>query len=508
MSYNDKHLITAHRNLLLKQWDYCIESVKNEKETTISLKKSTSKCTRTWKAIHTAPISTMSFDTSSTLLATGSSDFTTKIWDIHSQYCTHNLKGAQATIKCVRFFPDLNVKQQCVTACDQGKIRVYDLNTSKMDALLDSHYSSVTCIDYLDSDRLLSSARDKVIIIWDLKTWTKQRTLPIYESIEAFILVASDNDEDKRMISMGNEGLLKMWDLKSGKVLCQQEESESLKVLNKRASRTSAELEMIIVQGLYNEQTHTIVQVTADQMIVFVKFDKDSTSDAKKVFSTIKRLIGDHGEILDMQLCAKDESLIAMATNNEFLKIYNLNTWDCKLLKGHTDLIICLSVYNDEGTSYIASSSKDSTIRIWRIDNSNLESIECMAVCSGHTQDVGSICFSKLGFNFLISGSIDTTLKLWKISDKGEFSVKFTVKAHEKDINSVCVSPNDKLIASASSDRTAKIWDVSDGACLAVLRGHKRGIWSVQFSSVDQVIHLFFLIVSEEDHITYSPLNG
>jgi U3 small nucleolar RNA-associated protein 13 len=426
----------------------------------------------------------MSFDTSSTLLATGSSDFTTKIWDIQSQYCTHNLKGAQATIKCVRFYPDLNAKQQCITACDQGKIRVYDLNTSKMDALLDSHYSSVTCIDYLDSNRLLSSARDKVIIIWDLNTWAKQRTIPIYESIEAFILVGGDKSEDEmRMISMGNEGLLKMWDLKIGKVLYQQEESESLKVLNKRVSRTSAELEMIIVQGLYNEKTQTIVQVTADQMIVFVKYD----NEAKAKFSTIKRLIGDHGEILDMQLCAKDESLLAMATNNEFLKIYNLNTWDCKLLKGHTDLIICISVYNDEEVSYVASSSKDSTIRIWRIDNANLESIECVAVCSGHTQDVGSICFSKLGFNFLISGSIDTTLKLWKINEIREFSVKFTVKAHEKDINSVCVSPNDKLIASASSDRTAKIWDVSDGACLAVLRGHKRGIWSVQFSSVDQV---------------------
>jgi len=295
---------------------------------------------------------------------------------------------------------------------------------------------------------------------------------------------------------MGNEGLLKIWDLKSGTVLCQQEESESLKVLNKRVSRTSAELEMVIVQGLYNEKTHTIVQATADQMIVFVKFDKDSIPvnraaavvKGAKTFETFKRLIGDHGEILDMQLCAKDESLIAMATNNEFLKIYNLNTWDCKLLKGHSDLIICVSVYNDEEASYVASSSKDSTIRIWRIENSsNLDNVECVAVCSGHTQDVGSICFSKLGFDFLISGSIDTTLKLWKINEKREFSVKFTVKAHEKDINSVCVAPNDKLIASGSSDRTAKIWDVSDGACLAVLRGHKRGIWSVQFSSVDQV---------------------
>ena len=256
-------------------------------------------------------------------------------------------------------------------------------------------------------------------------------------------------------------------------------------------SRTNSDLELVIVQGLFNKQTQTIVQVTADQMLVFVKFNahllKETVSLDESLFQINKRLIGDHGEILDTQLCSKDESLLAMATNNEFLKIYNLNTWDCKLLRGHTDLIICVSVFNDEEVSYIASSSKDSTIRIWKIENNNLETVECVTVCSGHTQDVGSICFSKLGLNFLVSGSIDTTLKLWKIDQNKQFSVKFTVKAHEKDINSVCVSPNDKLIGSGSSDRTAKIWDTSDGACLAVLRGHKRGIWSIQFSSVDQV---------------------
>ena len=182
---------------------------------------------RTWKAIHTSPILTMSFDSTSTLLATGSSDFTTKIWDIQSQYCTHNLKGAQAFLKCILFFPDLQERQQCITACDQGKIRVYDLNTSKMDALLDSHYSSVTCIEYLDKDRLLSSSRDKVLIVWDLKSFSKQRTLPIYESIEAFVLVGEDKN---LVITMGNEGLLKVWDLTNGKVIFKQQDTDSLKV--------------------------------------------------------------------------------------------------------------------------------------------------------------------------------------------------------------------------------------------------------------------------------------
>lgn len=52
----------------------------------------------------------------------------------------------------------------------------------------------------------------------------------------------------------------------------------------------------------------------------------------------------------------------------------------------------------------------------------------------------------------------------------------------------MAVSPNDKLLASGSQDRTAKLWSLADMSLLGVLRGHRRGIWCVQFSPVDQVL--------------------
>lgn len=145
---------------------------------------------------------------------------------------------------------------------------------------------------------------------------------------------------------------------------------------------------------------------------------------------------------------------------------------------------------------FFASSSKDSTIKLWKVArDSESGSIhrECVADGKGHTQDIGALAFSNCGFDFLVSGSMDTTIKLWKIIEKENdnsitLRVQFTMKAHEKDINSVCVSPNDKLIASGSSDKTAKLWSSVDGTCLAVLRGHKRGIWCVNFSTTDQLL--------------------
>lgn len=52
----------------------------------------------------------------------------------------------------------------------------------------------------------------------------------------------------------------------------------------------------------------------------------------------------------------------------------------------------------------------------------------------------------------------------------------------------MAVSPNDKLLASGSQDRTAKLWSLTDMSLLGVFRGHRRGIWCVQFSPVDQVL--------------------
>ena len=63
-----------------------------------------------------------------------------------------------------------------------------------------------------------------------------------------------------------------------------------------------------------------------------------------------------------------------------------------------------------------------------------------------------------------MSGSRDLTIKLWSLppAEPSEHTVlplqsKLTQKAHDKEIQSLAVSPNDKLIASGSRDKKAKV---------------------------------------------------
>jgi U3 small nucleolar RNA-associated protein 13 len=56
------------------------------------------------------------------------------------------------------------------------------------------------------------------------------------------------------------------------------------------------------------------------------------------------------------------------------------------------------------------------------------------------------------------------------------------VVGHEKEINVVKYSPNEKLIATGSQDKGIKIWDVKKLENIMTLTGHKRGVWDLSFS--------------------------
>nr|WP_229424505.1 hypothetical protein [Moorena producens] len=59
-----------------------------------------------------------------------------------------------------------------------------------------------------------------------------------------------------------------------------------------------------------------------------------------------------------------------------------------------------------------------------------------------------------------------------------------TIEAHGGDVRNVSFSPDGKLLASGSSDKTVKLWQVEDGKLLQTLEGHRSLVRSVSFSPV------------------------
>ena len=80
------------------------------------------------------------------------------------------------------------------------------------------------------------------------------------------------------------------------------------------------------------------------------------------------------------------------------------------------------------------------------------------------------------------------------------FDHVLSLEGHEKGVSSVRFSPDGTRLASASADKTVRVWRVADGACLATLVGHEKGCsecaWSacgryVVSASDDKNVHLW-----------------
>jgi WD40 repeat protein len=59
---------------------------------------------------------------------------------------------------------------------------------------------------------------------------------------------------------------------------------------------------------------------------------------------------------------------------------------------------------------------------------------------------------------------------------------------HTNAVNVLAFSPDGLILASASNDRTARVWESSTGRLIATLHGHPSWVWSLAFSPDGEVL--------------------
>ncbi|KAL0993109.1 hypothetical protein UPYG_G00103330 [Umbra pygmaea] len=479
LSLDDEILVTASKTLLLKQWDWKL-----------------GQCTRSWRAIHNVPIASMTFDTTSTLLATGGCDGTIKLWDVLKQYCTHNLKGSPGVVHLVEFHPDISLLQLFSSATDCS-IRVWDLKSSRCVCVLKSHYSLVTSLAFSpDGATMVSSGRDQICTVWDLKSREAKKTVPVYEAVESVVLLPEGCDyseigvktNELHFITAGSKGVLRVWESSTSRCVFAQALPSASPVGCSQGGVLEDGDPRSLTYCLPMPTSFRLATVTAEHNILLYQLPG---------LTIQQQLVGYNDDVLDVKFLGQGDSHIVVATNSSQIKVFDLATNSCQILYGHTDTVLSVDVFKKGGL--FVSCAKDKSIRVWRKDPDS-DKVFCVAHGCSHANSVGSIACSRLKESFVVSGSQDCTIKVWDLpktipdtdNDMVTLTARVTEKAHDKDVNSVAVSPNDKLVASGSQDRLAKLWSLGAPeaglALLGVFRGHRRGIWCVQFSPMDQVL--------------------
>ncbi len=193
------------------------------------------------------------------------------------------------------------------------------------------------------------------------------------------------------------------------------------------------------------------------------------------VGQTLYRVWQAHSAIVASLAFSPDERLLASASVDGSLKLWDVESGVLLWSGWHSSAIACLA-FAPDGQRLATRGGDDGIIWLWEVSSgTHLQTL------IGHSGSVHALAWSPDG-KLLASGGVDATIRLWELQGKQAGTCVQTLSGHTHWLFGLAFAPNSRQLASGSRDGTVRLWDVESGRCLHTLEGHNGAIWSVAWS--------------------------
>lgn len=183
--------------------------------------------------------------------------------------------------------------------------------------------------------------------------------------------------------------------------------------------------------------------------------------------------INGHGSSVRDASLSPDGKLLAVAEDDWLVHLYLVESGvEIRKLGGLPGLITSVA-FSPEGLQILASYYPQHSAMI--ID---IKSGQIVRQFSGHTDKIFSAIYSHDG-KLIATASGDKSIRIWNAFD-GKLIRHFS--GHTAAVRMVRFSADDTKIVSASDDQTARIWSAPSGSLIAFVVGHKKEVTAADFS--------------------------
>ncbi|NER89500.1 WD40 repeat domain-containing protein [Moorena sp. SIO3A2] len=289
-----------------------------------------------------------------TMVISGSSDHTVKVWDLNTGAEIRTLTGHTSPVNAVAVTPD---GTRVISGASDNTVRVWSLATGKEIQRFNGHSLPVVALAVTpDGKKVVSAsiAYYNSIKVWDLETGQEELTLKGHRDIVRTVAITSGN----RVISGSDNGTIKVWDLTNGEML---------------------------FRNIHGDKRYAGYPVL---------FTQSEAVYAIAVTLNGKWLISGSGH--------KGKNIIIIWNLEMRTKAF--------ILEGHNNPISALAVTPDG--KQVISASFDNTIKVW-----DRESGKEILSFIGHDYSIYDIKVTRDGKK-IISASKDKTVKVWNLESQ------------------------------------------------------------------------------------------